>query len=98
MYDAKLDIEYVFDKMEMYELSFHMQNYHLTHKESWEQTRFDSYITAQCNSTKKLKITDILKFQWDNENANKNNDTTISKDDSERLTEKAKKYTQINGK
>lgn len=34
-------------------------------KSEWEQTRFLAYITAQVNSTKKLKPTDILSFDWD---------------------------------
>lgn len=34
-------------------------------KSEWEQTRFISYIIAQVNSTKKLKPTDLIKFDWD---------------------------------
>lgn len=36
-------------------------------REDWERTRFMAYITAQCQSTKKMKPTDIIKFKWDNE-------------------------------
>lgn len=36
-------------------------------REEWERTRFMAYITAQTQSTKKLKPTDIIKFKWDNE-------------------------------
>ena len=35
------------------------------YRERWEHTRFVSYITAQCQSTKKLKMTDIMAFPWD---------------------------------
>lgn len=34
-------------------------------RNEWERTRFQSYITAQCNSTKKMKPTDIIKFPWE---------------------------------
>ena len=37
-------------------------------REEWERTRFEAYIIAQTQSTKKLKPTDIIKFQWDNDN------------------------------
>ena len=53
--------------MQPYELEAVIENYHKKHKESWEQARLISYITAQVNSTKKLKPTDIIKFSWDEE-------------------------------
>lgn len=34
-------------------------------KEYWEQARLVAYVTAQCQSTKKLKITDIIDFPWE---------------------------------
>lgn len=37
-------------------------------KESWEQARFIAYVTAQCQSTNKLNISDIAKFRWEEEN------------------------------
>ena len=57
-------------------------------KAGWEQTRFLGYITAQTQSTKKLKPTDILSFEWDQLSENK--ETTITNNDIERLKEKAK--------
>ncbi len=38
------------------------------HKEQWEQTRLISYLIAQTNSKKKLKLQDIIKFQWETDN------------------------------
>lgn len=38
------------------------------HKEQWEQTRLISYLIAQTNSRKKLKLQDIIKFQWETDN------------------------------
>lgn len=45
-----------------------------------------SYVTAQCQSTKKLNIKDIVEFPWENDNpvANKKN-TKIDKKKIEQL-------------
>ena len=74
--------------MQMYELEPLIANIHKKNKESWEQTRLLAYITAQVNSTKKLKPTDIISFSWDNEVS----DTAISNEDVQRLKNKAKQY------
>lgn len=76
--------------MQFYEIPTLVKGMNLKNKESWEQTRFISYITAQVNSTKKLKPTDILKFSWDSDTGNK--DTYISNEDIERLKLKSKQY------
>lgn len=34
-------------------------------KENWEQARLVAYLIAQTHSTKKLKLTDIMEFQWE---------------------------------
>lgn len=73
----------------MYELEALVSNIHRKSKDSWEQARMVSYVIAQSNSSKKLKPSDIIKFTWDEENA----DTSISNDDIKRLKEKAKQYT-----
>lgn len=75
--------------MQMYELEPLMSNIHKKNKESWEQTRLLAYITAQVNSTKKLKPTDIISFSWDNDITG---DTSISNEDIQRLKNKAKQY------
>lgn len=74
--------------MQHYEIPALVKGINLKHKESWEQTRFISYITAQVNSTKKLKPTDILQFSWDIETK----DTKISNEDVERLRNKSKQF------
>lgn len=44
------------------------EKFNKENKESWEQTRFIAYIFAQTqNYKKKYKITDIIKFAWDDE-------------------------------
>lgn len=94
--EAGLDPSYVLDKMQMYEVRIILKNLYLKHKQSWEQTRINSYITAQGNSTKKLKATDIMQFPWDKESEDK--DTSITDNDIERLRNKAKNYIRKNMK
>ena len=52
------------------------------------------YTLAQVNSSKKLKIKDILKFDWDEETED-DADRTITEEDKKRLSEKAKQYSKI---
>ncbi len=63
------------------------------HKEDWEQARLISYLIAQVNSKKKLKVTDIVKFPWESETDK--DDTYISEEDIKMLSEKAKQYEQM---
>jgi hypothetical protein len=79
-------IEYFFDKMQFYELNTILSSLNKSIKNTWEQTRMIAYTIAQCNSTKQLKPTDILKFDWDN---NDHKQEIITKEDVARLKEKA---------
>ena len=76
--------------MQMYELEPLINNLHKKDRNSWEQARMIAYVIAQCNSTKKLKPTDIMQFTWDSDTAG---ETSISNEDIKRLKEKAKQYT-----
>ena len=78
------------DKMEFYEVKAVMDYGYYTFKDSWEQARLISYMIAQTNSTKKLKLSDILEYYWDNETDKA--DTSLSNEDVERLKQKAKQY------
>lgn len=51
--------------MEMYEVNALISNTWRRHKDEWEQARLISYIVAQCNSKKRMKMTDIVKFPWE---------------------------------
>lgn len=64
---------------------------YLAYKDSWEQSRLVAYMVAQTNSTKQLKLSDILKFHWEKEDT----DTAISNADVERLRNKAQQYEQL---
>lgn len=80
-------VDYFLDKMQPYEVSVILEYIGNADKTSWEQTRMQMYITAQVNSKKKLKPTDIMPFIWDKEEVK---DTSISNEDKNRLMEKAK--------
>lgn len=77
----------------MYELEFLLASINYTYREQYEMMRFNSYITAQTQSTKKLKPTDIISFSWDKENEEKV--TTISNEDINRLREKAERMSEL---
>lgn len=57
--------EYFLDRMKPYELGIICESLHLRVKESWEQTRMISYLIAQTNSKKRLKPSDLMRFQWE---------------------------------
>ena len=54
-------------------------------------TRLLGYITAQSHTTKRIKITDIIKFAWDDERKESDPDTPTA-DQIARLQEMAKAY------
>lgn len=78
------------DQMEMYEVKAVMEYEYYAYKENWEQARLVAYLIAQTNSTKQLKVTDILKFRWDEDE----DLTLISNADVDRLKEKALLFEQ----
>lgn len=52
--------------MQFYEVEALIENLWMKDKESWEQTRTISYVTAQCQSTKKLDMKEMMTFPWEN--------------------------------
>lgn len=86
-------IPYFLDEMQYYELDLLTENLQLAYRQEWEQTRYLCYVTAQTQSTKRLKPTDIMKFKWDKETMT-TGDTSITTEDINRLREKAKQIQQ----
>lgn len=80
-----VSVSYFLDEMKPYELSIICDSLHLRHKESWEQARMIAYITAQANSKKKLKPTDIIKFEWDKTQEKKESSHTYTFDEVEKI-------------
>lgn len=81
---------YFLDQMTVCEVELFLDGYKRRCVESWEQTRMIAYIIAQCNSTKKIKLTDIIRFDWDNKI-----DNTMNEEDIQRMKEKAKQMEDI---
>ena len=72
--------------MQDYEVNTIIENLPYLDRTSWEQNRFQVYSTVQMNSKKKLTPSDIMKFAWES----KEDLTSITSNDIERLKDKAK--------
>lgn len=81
-------IDYFLDRMTFLEARILTENILFSIKQDWEQTRLVSYVTAQSQSSKRIKVDDIMQFPWDKENQKGN--TTVSKEDRLRLINKIK--------
>jgi hypothetical protein len=79
---------YVMDEMELYEVPCLMSRLYLASKDTWEQARLVGYISAQTHSTKKMSISDIVTFPWEENQTVR--DTSMSNADKRRLEQKAK--------
>ena len=83
-------MDYFMDKLEDWEMYELMDVTAYADTNNWEQTRLISYIIAQVNSKKKLKLKDIMKFPWEKEMDAK--DIEISTSDVNNLREKAQRF------
>lgn len=81
--------QYVLDDMQMYEAKVAMKYGYYANKDVWEANRLTAYITAQVNSKRRLTLQDIVTFPWENK---EESDTSITKEDIERLQMKADYY------
>lgn len=82
--------------MPLYVLNWILPNIYYCNKNTLESTRFISYVIAQTQSTKPLKITDIMQFEW--EKGTVNNNTKVTTSERERLQNKLKNRLQkLNG-
>lgn len=82
--------QYVLDDMQMYEAQVAMKYGYYASKDVWEANRLTAYITAQVNSKRRMKVSDIVTFPWENKEEESN--TSITKEDIERLKRKAEIY------
>lgn len=96
MCELHYSLEYFFDVMQMYELNEILKNYQYHFRNEFEQTRIISYVIAQSNSTKKLKSTDVLKFEWDNTYIEDTDKKQLTKEDIELYRQKAKEIIKTN--
>lgn len=84
----KLQPSYILDEMDWYEVNALLKYRYYSFKEQWEQTRLVTYMTAQVNSKRHLKLTDIITFPWEKEEEN----TRVTDDDVKRLKAMAENY------
>lgn len=80
----------------MYELNEILMNYQYHFKNEFEQTRMLSFIIAQSNSSKKIKPSDILKFDWDSIETETVERKQLTKEDIEMYRRKAKEIIKTN--
>lgn len=80
------DAEYFMDRMKVYEALECLASLHYGKKEEWEQARFIAYMVGQVNSTKTLKLTDIIRFPWDEDVE----EVVIDENEIKRLQERTK--------
>lgn len=88
VFQGHLPPGYVMDEMRMYEIGCLMPFLYLATKDAWEQARLVGYIGAQTHSTRKMNISDIATFPWEENPATR--DTSMSNADKQRLEQKAK--------
>lgn len=83
--------------MQFYELNLILKYYNYRFKFDLEIMRNQSYIIAQCNSTKRLNKEDIFRFEWDTkEKEIEQNKVELSKEDIELYRKKAQEIIRKN--
>ena len=83
--------------MQFYELNLILKYYNYRFRFDLEIMRNQSYIIAQCSSTKRLNKEDIFKFEWDKQNEIKQqNKVELSKEDIELYRRKAQEIIKKN--
>lgn len=88
-----LSPKYVLDEIEFYEIDSLMKYSYKKHKNDWEQARLISYLIAQTNSTKKLKLEDIINFSWEKEKNRENQ--KVTKEEIEAMQKQAEEYEKL---
>jgi hypothetical protein len=67
VYDCGIAPEYFLDEMSSDEVGYLSKAYYKAYKERWEMLRFSNHAILSSQSTKKLDVTDVMKFDWDDE-------------------------------
>ena len=81
-------IEYFMDEMELYEINTIIKDLKYTDRTTRELSRYEIYAIAQSNSSKKLKMTDIMELPWDEEGKNKG--TKVDEEQAKTLKDRMK--------
>lgn len=92
-----VDYDYFMNDMRIYEINWLLPNIQYSAKQQLENTRFICYLIAQTNSTKSIKPTDIISFEWDKKEVK--NEIGITKNEIEQLKQKTlQREKEINNK
>lgn len=89
-------IPYFFDEMQEYEIEPIIEGLSTYERPEWERTRFLAYCNIQKSSSKKINP-QIIVFPWEKEDDNTdqiNGNSELSKEDIQRLKERAAKIIQ----
>lgn len=86
-------MEYFMSDLQNFEVELLYENLKYADRPSWEQTRLLTFILAQVNSKKKLEMTDIMYFPWDENYEEKN--IEMSNEDRDKLRAKAAMFEKI---
>ena len=88
-----IDYQYFMESLEEWEVYMFYDNLRYCERSAWEMNRIIAYILAQSNSKKRLEITDIMSFPWDEDYSEKN--TEMSNEDRDKLRAKAAMFEKI---
>ena len=86
-------MEYFMSDLQNFEVELLYENLKYADRPSWEQTRLLAFILAQVNSKKRLEMTDIMSFPWEENYEEKN--IEISNEDRDKLRAKAAMFEKI---
>jgi hypothetical protein len=83
--------------MKPYELQIICDSLHLRIKDSWEQARMISYVTAQVNSKKRLRPNDLITFAWESTDQQQaqQQEPTLTMEDVKRIKKAAKEREKL---
>ena len=89
-----VDYPYFMTRLELWEAYLLCENLQYCDRSIWESSRIIAFMVAQSNSKKKLKLSDVSKFEW--ENTKKSKPEHLSREEINKRSENFLK--RINGK
>lgn len=87
VFKCKIDPRYFLDEMTPHEVNALMEAYMDEYKDGWEKIRYTNHAIISSQSSKSVKLTDIMPFPWDKEDIKGRKE--MSKDRLETLKKKA---------
>lgn len=78
--------------MEWYEIRTALKYQHYAFSDTWESARMVAFYEAQTHSRQSLELKSIYPFYWEEDSEEEKENTSITKQDIERLKKKAENY------